>query len=189
VLLGYFFPIEPLLKLRSSLLDAAVLLAAVALLLGVFNLLTVHLNKVSQGSSKALYSFTLIVALVITFAITLLQGPDGSAALWVFEYIQVPVETSLMAVLAVSLAYATVHLLRRKPGLFTVIFVGVVFLTLAGAGPMFGIEIPFISDKVADLLTEVFASAGARGLLIGVGLGTVATGLRILMGADRPFGG
>jgi hypothetical protein len=54
---------------------------------------------------------------------------------------------------------------------------------------MFGIEIPFISDEVADLLTEVFASAGARGLLIGVGLGTVATGLRILMGADRPFGG
>jgi hypothetical protein len=31
--------------------------------------------------------------------------------------------------------------------------------------------------------------AGARGILLGVALGTVATGLRILIGADRPYGG
>ena len=33
------------------------------------------------------------------------------------------------------------------------------------------------------------ASGGARGILIGVALGTLTTGLRILFGADRPYGG
>jgi len=31
--------------------------------------------------------------------------------------------------------------------------------------------------------------AGIRGILMGVALGSIATGLRILMGADRPYGG
>jgi hypothetical protein len=29
--------------------------------------------------------------------------------------------------------------------------------------------------------------AGARGILLGVALGTVATGLRVLLGIDRPY--
>jgi hypothetical protein len=29
--------------------------------------------------------------------------------------------------------------------------------------------------------------AGVRGILLGVALGTIATGLRVLMGAERPY--
>jgi len=35
----------------------------------------------------------------------------------------------------------------------------------------------------------VWAIAGMRGLLLGVGLGTLAAGLRVLSGVDRPYGG
>jgi hypothetical protein len=31
--------------------------------------------------------------------------------------------------------------------------------------------------------------AGARGILLGIALGSVTTGLRILLGADRPYSG
>jgi len=31
--------------------------------------------------------------------------------------------------------------------------------------------------------------AGARGILLGVSLGVIATGVRILIGSDRPYGG
>jgi prolyl-tRNA editing enzyme YbaK/EbsC (Cys-tRNA(Pro) deacylase) len=36
---------------------------------------------------------------------------------------------------------------------------------------------------------EMFSSGGARGLLIGIALGTLLTGLRVLFGVDRPYGG
>jgi len=42
---------------------------------------------------------------------------------------------------------------------------------------------------VRPFIAQVMAASGARGLLLGVALGTLTTGLRILFGADRPFGG
>jgi len=53
--------------------------------------------------------------------------------------------------------------------------------------------LPFVSipilGTVARWVTQVWALGGARGILIGVALGTLTTGLRVLFGADRPYGG
>ena len=187
VLLGYFIPVFP--DLITSLLTTAMLMAGFALILGVINLTLVHIDKIRQGSNTALYSFFLIISLLITFTATIILGPDGELPNWLFTYIQLPIETSLMAILTVSLAYAAVRLLTRRLNPFSIIFVISAMLILLGSGPIFGIQIPFISNTVRPYLSQVLAGAGARGILLGVGLGTVATGLRILMGSDRPFGG
>jgi hypothetical protein len=34
----------------------------------------------------------------------------------------------------------------------------------------------------------MFSNGGTRGLLLGIALGTVLTGLRVLFGVDRPYG-
>lgn len=175
--------------LRSKVLNTAVLLAAVALVLGVLNLAAVHSRKVREDRKNSLYSLILLFSLLITFSITLWQGPTGVLPQAIFNYIQVPIEISLMAVLTVSLTIATIRFLQRRPDLFTLVFVAVVLVSLVGSGPVFGIEVPFISDLLRPYTVRVLANAGARGVLLGVGLGTVATGLRVLLGADRPFGG
>jgi hypothetical protein len=36
---------------------------------------------------------------------------------------------------------------------------------------------------------NVFSTGGARGLLIGIALGVLLTGLRVIFGVDRPYGG
>jgi hypothetical protein len=54
--------------------------------------------------------------------------------------------------------------------------------------PLLG-NIPGLSDFVRPYLAQVIAVGGARGILLGVALGTLTTGLRILFGADRPYGG
>jgi len=65
----------------------------------------------------------------------------------------------------------------------------VVILALLGSAPVFGLPLPFFSDTLLPVITDHFLLAGARGILLGIGLGVVSTGLRILIGADRPFGG
>jgi hypothetical protein len=40
---------------------------------------------------------------------------------------------------------------------------------------------------VKDWLLQVLGMAGLRGILLGVALGTVAAGLRLLLGQDRPY--
>ena len=95
-----------------------------------------------------------------------------------------------MALLAVTLTYASIHLLKRRFNLLSVIFLVTALLILLGTAPLpFLGVIPGLSDWVRPFITRVMAAAGARGILIGVALGTLTTGLRILFGADRPYGG
>ncbi len=188
VLLGYFVPIGPLISLRIVLLDWAVILAGVALLVGVVNLFYVHWKKTSDGNVDSLYSAVTVFALLVTIVLVGWFGPTHAFSLWIFDYIQVPVESSLMAVLAITLAYASARLLRRRIDLLSVVFLATTLVILLATAPIFGIELPGLGD-LRDWIAQVPATAGARGILLGVALGIIATGLRVLMGADRPYGG
>jgi hypothetical protein len=62
----------------------------------------------------------------------------------------------------------------------------VFFLILSG-GFLAGIDIPLVQSLTAFI--DRLPIAGARGILLGIALGSLTTGLRILMGADRPYSG
>ena len=189
VTIGYFFEGSPdLFNLRLIFVQWAVLLAAVALLVGMINLVLVHLRKVRGGGLNAVYSLVLVVALLATFALGTFFGPDHPWPRWLFDNVQVPVEASLMAILAVALAYASARVLHRRINVLSIAFVLTALVILLGTGSFFWGEIPLVIDS-ARWLSRVPAAAGARGILLGVALGTIATGLRVLMGVDRPYGG
>jgi hypothetical protein len=93
-----------------------------------------------------------------------------------------------MAILLVILVLAAFRLLERRANLLAVIFIITVVVILLTSGSLFGLQVPGLSE-LRDWVARVPAAAGARGLLLGIALGIVATGLRILMGADRPYEG
>ncbi|HEX9089866.1 MAG TPA: hypothetical protein VF831_00170 [Anaerolineales bacterium] len=188
VLLGYFFP-GAFQGIQSILVGWAIIIAAFALLLGIYNLAIVHWKKVGTEGQGNIYSVVLLISLIITIVVVGFSGPTGSWSLWVFNTFQVPIEVSLLAVLAVVLAYAGARLFSRKPKWHTILFLVTVLLVLLGSVPLFLVgEIAPLS-ALRGWLSQVPAVAGARGLLLGVALGTVATGIRILIGVDRPYGG
>jgi hypothetical protein len=86
------------------------------------------------------------------------------------------------------LLYAGVRLLSRKSNLLSIVFVVVLVLILLASGPLFGFDVPGLNE-LRDWIAEVPAVAGMRGILLGVALGIIATGVRVLLGADRPYGG
>ena len=188
VLLGYFFP-GVFGNIQSILIGWAIILAAFALFLGIFNLAIVHWKKAKTTGPSSIYSLVLLISLFLTIIIVSLSGPTGSFSLWIFNTFQVPVEISLLAVLAVVLVFSGARLLTRRPKWQTVLFLVIVLVVLLGSAPLFllGEVAPLIALR--GWLAQVPAVAGARGLLLGVALGTVATGLRILIGVDRPYGG
>lgn len=188
VLLGYFIP-SIFSGIQVTLIGWAIILAAFALLLGIFNLALVHWKKISSRAPGSIYSSVLLISLIITIVLASISGPTGGLSLWLFNNLQVPVEVSLLAVLAIILVYSGARLLTRRPRWNTILFLVTVLLVLLGSVPLLFIgEIAPLS-VVRSWLSQVPAIAGARGLLLGVALGTVATGLRILIGVDRPYGG
>ena len=188
VLLGYFIDYFNLPVLRILILQVAVLLAGVAVLIGVGNLISVHMQKIREQKAGAVYSLTLLVFFIMTFVVTLAGyfSPRLQLLQDLFlNGIMVPVEISLTAILAVSLLYASVRMLRWRIDFKTILFLVTALLVLVGTGPWpFVGQIPLLGGAI-----EVVAGGGARGILIGVALGTLTTGLRILFGADRPYGG
>jgi hypothetical protein len=188
VLLGYFFP-GLFSGIRSILIGWAIIIAAFALLLGIYNLAMVHWKKAGSEGSNSIYSVVLLISLFITIIVVGISGPTGTWSLWIFNTFQVPVEVSLLAVLAVVLVYAGARLLSRKPTWSTLLFLVTVLLVLLGSAPLFLVGESAPLSALRSWLSQIPAVAGARGLLLGVALGTVATGIRILIGIDRPYGG
>ena len=186
VLAGYFFDVPVLVSLRQTLLHWAVILASVALLVGLVNLIQVHWQRTSSSAPNASYSAILLVSLFLTLGVAGVFGPTGTWSMWIFNYIQVPVESSLMALLVILLIYASVRVLNRRITLFAVVFIGTALLVLVGTASIPGIDFPWFG-QLRGWIERVPAMAGARGILFGVALGTIATGLRVIMGVDRPY--
>jgi hypothetical protein len=193
VLAGYLFPssaegpVSLMTAIRLTLLNWAIILAGFAILMGLTNLFLVHFNKARNKQKGYVYSILLIISLVITFLVGLINLETAQI---IFTTVQLPVEASLMALLAVTLTYAWIRLLRHRSNLLSVVFLITALLVLLGTAPLpFLGAIPGLSDWVRPFIAQVMAAAGARGILLGVALGTLTTGLRILFGADRPYGG
>jgi hypothetical protein len=189
ILAGYFIPLGILGNVRTYLLDWAIGLAGVASLVAIINLLTVHGRKIRDRREPDRYSILLIIAFVITFIVGMVFGPSSGVFQNIITSIQIPIEASLMAVLAISLTYASLRLFKRRKGWMALLFVfsTVVFLVIGSGFLSIGSQIPLLRDILGAI--NMLPIAGARGILLGVALGGLTTGLRILMGADRPYSG
>ena len=187
VLLGYLYPLDTLTQIRVMLTSWAVILAAMAVLVGVVNLVLVHVEKIRRAEKNSIYGVLLIVSLLFTFGVGLVLGPNSQFLRVAIDAIIVPVEASLMAILAVTLIYASIRLLRRRPDVMTVIFLVVAVLFLIAVMPTPIGPIP--GDFLLLQFLHMFSDGGARGLLIGIALGALLTSLRVLFGIDRPYGG
>ncbi|MFN2237452.1 MAG: hypothetical protein ACK2U1_24735, partial [Anaerolineales bacterium] len=195
VLLGYFFgtnasgDITLIGILQSYFLQGAVVVAGVALLVGVFNLTAVHVKRIKQGD-KAVYSLITVLALLLTLlvgaydlAMTYLQGETGLRyTRWIFENIQLPIESSLMAIIAISLTYAAIRLLSRRLNFMSVVFSVVLIILLVGAIPAIAASDFNILSSIRNWIMSVPVVGGTRGIVLGMAMGIIATGIRILMG-------
>jgi hypothetical protein len=190
VLFGYVYPLDTLIQLRVMLTNWAVIVAAMAVFVGVANLVFVHVDKIRRREKNSIYGVLLIASLLVTVFIGILGellGISGSFMKFAVDAIIVPVEASLMAILAVTLVYASIRLLRRRADVMTVIFLVVAILFLIAMIPTPAGPIP--GDFLLLQFLHMFSDGGARGLLIGIALGALLTSLRVLFGIDRPYGG
>ena len=188
VLLGYFLPQAAVLQI--VLLDWAIILAGTAALIGIFNLVSVHADKIRRRAKDSIYSAMLIMGLFVTFVLGVVLKPQNPIMQSiVLNGIIIPIEATLMGLLAVSLLYAAVRLLRRRADLMSIVFIVTAGLIILGSATLpFG-DVPIVGTLIRPWVSQIWALGGARGILIGVALGTLTPGLRVLFGMDRPYGG
>lgn len=187
VLLGYFF--QQFVGIQTLLLNWAIILAGAASFVGIFNLIAVHTDKVRRAEKGSVYSALLVIALAATFVFGLILQPQHAVMQVILNGIIFPVEATLMGLLTITLLYAAIRLLRRRADVMSIFFIITAVLIFLGSATLpFG-DVPIVGTLIRPWVSQIWAVGGARGILIGVALGTLVTGLRVLFGIDRPYGG
>ena len=171
-------------QVRSILVGWAVVLAGVATLVGILNLFIVHIKRMTAKRNPDRYRFVLVIAFAVTLGFGRLPDPGTCDFQRVVLGIQVPVEGSLMGLVAITLTFASLRLFQRRKGVMAVVFAAsALFFLLVGSGLL-----GMLSDSLLGFLQRL-PIAGGRGILIGIALGSLTAGLRVLFAADRPYSG
>ena len=186
VLANFFIRNDFLRQVRLTLLDWAVILAAVALVLGALNVIATHARKIRDRRSGWAYSLFLLAAMgtVVILGLADSRGPASPGVSWIFQNIQLPLQSTLFALLAFFVASAAYRAFRvRSIDSFIMLIVGLI--VLLGQVPL-GLALWDRIVSAKDWILNYPSTGGARGILLGAALGAVLTGLRVLLGIDRP---
>jgi hypothetical protein len=189
VVLADFFVTDPWLDaLGQKLVQWAAIVGAFALLLGLVNLFGYHLGRLRARQRGRFYSLVLVISALVVFVGGLvpdLAGPRAPLVDWLFRFVQAPLQATFFSLLAFFVATAAYRAFRVR-SFETLLMVGTGLLVLWGQAPISRLLGEW-GPAVKDWLLSVPVTAGARGIGLGVALGVVATGLRVLLGFDRPY--
>lgn len=161
-----------------------VILGAVALLLGVLNVLWVHLGRIQQGATEWLNSLALIATLLIVLLAGLFD-PLGVAyplVQWVFDHIITPVQAALFALLAFFMVAAAYRFLRLGRTGAIWILLGVIIIWIVQTPYINALMDPFPSGRSLIIwFLEQPVMAALRGLLMGSALALLLVAFRLLI--------
>lgn len=173
----------------SYLIDTAIIVAAFALFLGLLNIVRVHSRRIRTRQSGSGYSLVLLVAMFLVLVVGLppvpnqASGPSQPIVHWIFENIQLPIQASLSALLVFFILAAAYRVLViRNPESAVMLVVALLVL----AGQVTAGLVPVLPD-LKNWILDVPVMAGVRGILLGVALGALLTGIRLLLGFERPY--
>jgi hypothetical protein len=208
---GYFVP--PIAFLQDKAQEWFLIVSAIAFFIGGANLVLYHLRKISDHEAGWGYSVITLSMFFLTVAVGTFkigvppsnQFPDfgwsgryleeGGAFWWLYEYLMVPITSTMFALLAFYVASAAFRAFRAKNAEAAVLLVTAFIVLLSQTEEPLRAVITGQTPKRDDLwLVEasqwirlVFNKAGQRAIVIGIAMGVAATSLRILLGRDRSY--
>ena len=157
-----------------------------AVLLGVMSLTMMHNAKIRRKAPNWQFSFFFFAGFLVTVLAGFIGGMQkGSLFMWIFENIQMPMSATMFSLLAFYMASAAYKAFRARSPEATVLLVAAVVVMLAQV-PI-GMKISRHMPAISQWILDVPNLAAKRGIALGVGLGSVATSLKILIGIERSY--
>lgn len=183
-LLDFFFDSPQINAAGAILVEGVTILAAFALLLGLLNILLVHLRRITLGEGNQGASFLLVLALLATAGLGIFM-PDSPSIDWLFSYVYSPLQSTMTALLAFFVVSAAYRAFRIRDAAAAILLISSLFVLFAQL-PFSASLSPYI-PPLRDWVFKVPVTASMRGLLLGIALGTITTSLRVLLAVDKPY--
>ncbi len=184
----YFVKTEATAAVYRALLDYYQFVFAMTMLLGGVAVLRHHVKKARRPDRprQAPYSWLTIASLLFMILGAAIFGVGvDSPYQWAFQNLQAPMQATMFSLLAFFVASAAYRgfRVRSMPALVLASTAIIVLLGRNALGDAVSTHLP---DLAGWILNQP-AAAAKRGLLIGVGLGSLATALRVILGIERSY--
>ena len=172
----------------SIVLRWAIVVGAMTLLVAIAHLFLAQWRRLMRGNKGSLYSLVFVLVFLLSLAGGLVLGvDDANYRLWVAS-IQKPLEVSLLGLLALVMTSAIVQFYRARGWSPLTLAFGISTLIFLVIGLGFLQALNILQLTAALRVFEQLPLIGARGLLLGVAIGAMLLGLRVLFGLQRPWG-
>jgi len=192
-------------RVNSDLSEYFNIIAAVAFILGGGNLLRMHLDKVQRRRPGWPYSIVTVVAFLFTLIAGLFKignaqgwtGPVESQGSWfnfAYDAMFNPLQATMFSLLAFFVASASYRAFRARNVEATLLLVAALIILLGRTfvGAFLTSWLPerlqFLSiPNLSNWIMSTVNLAGARAIIIGIGLGVISTSLKIILGIERSY--
>ena len=183
----YFVPLEASEKVYENALDWIIIVGVFAMALGLWSLFRVSVAKIQNKAPAWGYNIITLVGLFAMIILGLTSGiEEGKPFMDLFWYIYTPIQASMFALLAFYIASAAYRAFRARTLVATILLLtaSIIMLRLIPLGPLSG-----INQSVASWILTVPNMAAKRAIAMGVGLGGIATALKVVLGIERSYMG
>lgn len=182
----YFVPSEPSQRFYEVALDGLTVIGIFAMVLGIWSQIHVGYHKIRRRAEDWQYSvLTLVSMFGMAFCgLSFMGGLNGPIFRQLYNNIFIPIQATIFSLLAFYIASASYRAFRARSAVSTVLLVAALLLMLRviPTGPLVD---PI--NQVGSWMLMVPNLAAKRAILIGVGLGGVATALKIVLGIERSY--
>jgi hypothetical protein len=183
----YFVPLEASERIYEYCLDWIIIVGVFAMGLGLWSLFRVTLSKIQTKAPAWQYNILTLVGLFAMILLGLFSGiEEGKPFMSLFWYIYTPIQAAMFALLAFYVASAAYRAFRARTLVATILLLTavVIMLRLIPLGPVSG-----LNQSVANWILTVPNMAAKRAIAMGIGLGGIATALKVVLGIERSYMG
>lgn len=197
----YFVPSSGAKNIDQTLNIWISIISAFALVLGIDSILSQHIENIRKMKKGYGYSILLILGFISMSVAWIfwggLENPKGPFS-WMFYDMFVPLSATMFSILAFYIASAAYRSFRAKTPEATVLLITAAIVML-GRVPLGSSLTSFLGENgfwhnlrlevITGWLLNIPNAAGFRGIVLGVGLGIIATSVRIIFGVEKTYMG
>lgn len=179
----WFLNVASLDELATFIQQWGIIIAAFAMGLGTVNIIIRNVNRIQKREGRDwLYAIWLLIVFFLFSTVGIGFGSDSSQYKYIFNTILQPLSATMYPAslfFLVSAIYRTFKTRTAEGSIFVI--VGAIIL-LANA-PVMAATFPILVP-IKNWIMDVVLTAAYRAILLGIGLGTIVLGFRVIFGLE-----
>lgn len=210
MIIQFYIPHRISQNFYRSMLNALIIVGIFYYILAITSLIRVHKGKIKRKKKGWGFSYVTLISLVITAIVGVLCGAyqptrittwlvelfgfqikQGTPLMVIYTYIQIPMGATMFSLLAFFIASAAFRAFKAR-SLTAVLLLVTAFIVMLGRVPIGALitkKLPEVLQltNIVEWILNYPNMAAQRGILMGVGLGMIATSLKIILGIERAY--